>query len=106
MLLNEHLENEVAVALKARFDKIRAEQKKDKRKVDWFSEYANATIPTIRRLLVEKELQNTAFEISQYDDQLMYSAFMKKDMLNFILDNRKILMSRMEMLNEQLKRWK
>lgn len=106
MLLNDYLEEEVAAALKERFAEIREEQKKDRRKVDWFSEYAKAAVPTIRRLLVEKELQNTAFEISQYDDQLMYSVFMKKEMLNFILDNRKVLMDRMAMLNDELKRWK
>ena len=92
--------------MKKRFNEKRAEQVRDKQRVDWFEEYASACVPTVRRLLIKKELEGTAMELEFYDDYLMQSEYMPKELLNFILDWRKVLMKRMEMLNEQLKQWK
>jgi len=94
------------VALRARFNELREKQKESGERVDWLEEYAQASIPCIRRLLIKKELENTAIELGFHDEKLMYSAIMSKEMLDFILEWRKVLMDRMEMLNNEYLNWK
>ena len=106
MLKNEAIKTELQAAMKERFNEKRQQQMKDKQRVDWFDEYSSACVPAVRRYLLKQEMMGTQVEIEFYDEHLMHATMgMSKQLLDFILEWRKVLMDRMEMLNEQYKRW-